>query len=129
MLDTSDVGLVSKYRSRIAEFRKLPPKLKISLPNILPQKIDREELLKQFGSLSPLSIETEEQGFTVPSPRVEYSPPDRPLLDVPRIITELDTGYDVLYNVSCLSDEEIWTSGDSNIMKLYNLNGEVLTSV
>nr|XP_022305821.1 uncharacterized protein LOC111112576 [Crassostrea virginica] len=130
LLDTSDVGLVSKYRSRIAEFRKLPHKLKISLPNFLPQKINSEELLKQIGSLSPLSIETEEQDYTVPAPGAESSPPARPLLDVPRLITELDTGYNLLYNVSCLSDEEIWTSGDNNkIMKLYNLKGKLLKSV
>ncbi|XP_078321297.1 uncharacterized protein LOC111112213 [Crassostrea virginica] len=130
LLDTSDVGLVSKYRSRIAEFRKLPNKLKISLPNFLPQKINREELLKQFGSLSPLSIETEEQGYTVPSPGAESSPPARPLLDVPRLITDIPTtGYDYLHNVSCLSDEEIWTSGNNEIMKLYNLKEELLKSV
>nr|XP_022309171.1 uncharacterized protein LOC111114920 [Crassostrea virginica] len=130
LLDTSDVGLVSKYRSRIAEFRKLPHKLKISLPNFLPQKINRDELLKQFGSLSPLSIETEEQGYTVPSPGAESSPPARPLLDVPRLITEIPTtGYNSLYSVSCLSDEEIWTRGNNEIMKLYNLKGEVQKSV
>ncbi|XP_022310756.2 uncharacterized protein LOC111116062 [Crassostrea virginica] len=130
LLDTSDVGLVSKYRSRIAEFRKLPNKLKISLPNLMPQKINREELLKQFGSLSPLSIETEEQGYTVPSPGAESSPPARPLLDVPRLITDIPTtGYYQLSNVSCLSDEEIWTSGDNEIMKLYNLKGELLKSI
>ena len=57
LLDTSDVSLVSKYRSsRIHGFRKLPPKLKISLPNFLPQKINREELLKQLGFVTPLSI-------------------------------------------------------------------------
>ncbi|XP_078321307.1 uncharacterized protein LOC144621592 [Crassostrea virginica] len=130
LLETSDVGLVSKYRSRIAEFRKLPHKLKISLPNLLPQKINREELLKQFGSLSPLSIETEEQGYTVPSPGAESSPPARPLLDVPRLITDIPTtGYRYLYDVSCLSDEEIWTSGGNQIMKLFNLKGELLKSV
>nr|XP_022305047.1 uncharacterized protein LOC111112040 [Crassostrea virginica]XP_022305048.1 uncharacterized protein LOC111112040 [Crassostrea virginica] len=130
LLDTSDVGLVSKYRSRIAEFRKLPTKLKISLPNLLPQKINREELLKQIGFLSHLSIETEEQGYTVPSPGAESSPPARPLLDVPRPITDIPTtGYDSLYNVSCLSDEEIWTSGDNEIMKLYNMKGELLKSI
>ncbi|XP_078321310.1 uncharacterized protein LOC144621593 [Crassostrea virginica] len=130
LLDTSDVGLFSKYRSRIAEFRKLSHKLKISLPNLMPQKINREELLKQFGSLSRLSIETEEQGYTMPSPGAESSPPDRPLLDVPRLITDIPTtGYRELYNVSCLSDEEIWTSGDNEIMKLYNLKGEVQKSV
>ncbi|XP_078321309.1 uncharacterized protein LOC111114765 [Crassostrea virginica] len=130
LLDTSDVGLVSKYWSRIAEFRKLPNKLKISLPNLLPQKINREELMKQFGSLRPLSIKTEEQVYTVPSPGAESSPPARPLLDAPRLITDIPTtGYRDLYNVSCLSNEEIWTSGDNKIMKLYNLKGEVQTSV
>nr|XP_022308212.1 uncharacterized protein LOC111114220 [Crassostrea virginica] len=130
LLDTSDVGLVSKYRSRIEELRKLPTKLKISLPNFLPQKINREELLKQFGFLSPLSIETEEQGYTVLSPGAESSPLARPLLDVPRLITDIPTtGYDFLYHVSCLSDEEIWTSGGNEIMKLYNLKGELLKSI
>nr|XP_022308189.1 uncharacterized protein LOC111114195 [Crassostrea virginica] len=130
LLDTSDVGLVSKYRSRIAEFRKLPHKLKISLPKILPQKINREELLKQFGSINPLSIETEEQDYTVPSPGAESSPPARPLLDVPRLITDIPTtGYGYLDNVSCLSDEEIWTRGHNEIMQLYNLKGELLKSV
>ena len=130
LLDTSDVGLVSKYRSRIAEFRKLPPKLKISLPNFLPQKISRGELLKQFGFLSSLSIETEEQGYTVQSPEAEDSPPARPLLDVPRLITDIPTrGYRNLYNISRLSDEEIWTCGDNKSLKLYNLKGEVLMSI
>nr|XP_022304480.1 uncharacterized protein LOC111111667 [Crassostrea virginica] len=129
LLETSDVGHVSKYKSRNGDFRKLPPKLKISLPNFQPQRIDTEQLLKQFGSLSRLFIETEEQGYTVPSPGAESSPPARSLLDVPRLITDIHTGYDYLYNVSCLSDEEIWTSGGDKIMKLYNLKGELLKSV
>ena len=130
LLDTSDVGLVSKYRSRVEEFRKLPHKLQISLPNFSPQKINREELLKQFGALSPLSIETEEQGYTLPSLGAESSPPDRPLLDFPRLINDIPTtGYGELYNVSCLNDEEMWASGDNEIMKLFNLKGEILRSV
>ena len=55
---------------------------------------------------------------------------DPRLLDAPRLITDIPTtGYDYLYNVSCLSDEEIWTSGDKEIMKLYNLKGELLKSI
>ncbi|XP_078311909.1 uncharacterized protein LOC111132771 [Crassostrea virginica] len=129
LLDTSDVSLISKYQSMIGEFRKLPPKLKISLPQLNALKINREQLLKQFGSMTALYIETEERGYTVPSPGAESSTPDRPLLDIPQLITELDTKYDSLLCVSCLSDEEIWTSGNNAIMKLYNMNGELLRSV
>ena len=129
LLDTNDVSLVSKYQSRIVEFRKLPPKLKISLPQLKTQNIIGEELLKQFGSLTALSIETEGQGYTVPSPGADSSPPDRPLLDVPQVVTELNTGYGFIVCVSCLSDEAIWTSGNDVSMKLYNMKGELLRSI
>ena len=66
----------------------------------------------------------------MPSPGAESSPPARPLLDVPRFITDIsNTGYDYLSNVSCPSDEEIWTSGDNEIMKLYNMKGELLKTI
>nr|XP_022304526.1 tripartite motif-containing protein 2-like [Crassostrea virginica] len=130
LLETSDVGHVSRYKSRNVDYRKLPSKLKISLPNFQLQRINTEQLLNQFGSLSPSSIETEEQGYTVPSPGAESSPPARPLLDVPCLITDIPTKeYGELYHVSCLSDEEIWTRGDNKSMNLYNLKGELLKSV
>ena len=135
LLGTSNVDLVSKYRSRIAEFRKLPPKLRISYPNFLPQKINRDELRRKFRSFTRLSIETEEQGYTVPSPGAESSLPARPLLDVSRIITNIHipTRLCIAYyhqlNISCLSDKHIWTSGDNKIMELYNLQGHILDSV
>nr|XP_022308240.1 E3 ubiquitin-protein ligase TRIM71-like [Crassostrea virginica] len=130
LLESSNVSRISKYKSRHGDFRKLPPKLKISPPNFQPQKINREQLLKQFGSLSSLSIETVEQGYTAPSSEDETSHPARPLLDVPRLIADIPTsGYDYLYNVSGLSDEKFWTRGNNEIMKLYNMKGEVIESV
>ena len=45
LLDTGDVGFVSKYSSRIAELRKMPTIHKITISNFLPQKINIEELL------------------------------------------------------------------------------------
>ncbi|XP_078321667.1 uncharacterized protein LOC144621764 [Crassostrea virginica] len=130
LLETSDVGLVSKYKSRIQEFRKLPQKLNVVLPKFNPVKINTEQLLKQFGSLSDLSVEIEEQDYILPSPGAESSPRARPLLDVPRLVTDIPTtGYRELYCVSCLSDEEIWTCGDNEIVKMQNLKGELLKSV
>ncbi|XP_052677137.1 tripartite motif-containing protein 2-like isoform X1 [Crassostrea angulata] len=136
LLDSNDVSRVSAYKSRNDEFRRLPPKLTVSLPSFTPQKINKEQLYQQFGSLSASSIKTEEHGYTMESPGAESSPPDRPLIDVPRIITQINTGYpsigffNPLRSVSCLSDDKMWTCGyKDKIMILYNLSGELVKSV
>ncbi|XP_065938879.1 tripartite motif-containing protein 3-like [Magallana gigas] len=129
LLDSNDVSRVSAYKSRNDEFRRLPPKLTVSLPSFTPQKINKEQLYQQFGSQSTSSIKTEEHGYTIESPGAESSPPDRPLIDVPRIITQIYTEYEGLRSVSCLSDEEMWTRGQDNIMRLYNLSGKLVKSV
>uniref|UniRef100_K1QJY4 Tripartite motif-containing protein 3 n=1 Tax=Magallana gigas TaxID=29159 RepID=K1QJY4_MAGGI len=132
LLDSNDVSRVSAYKSRNDEFRRLPPKLTVSLSSFTPQKINKERLYQQFGSLSASSIKTEEHGYTMESPGAESSPPDRPLIDVPRIITQINTEYgefNPLHSVSCLSDEEVWTCGGDNMMRLYNLRGELVKSV
>ncbi|XP_052680828.1 uncharacterized protein LOC128161558 [Crassostrea angulata] len=132
LLDSNDVSRVSAYKSRNDEFRRLPPKLTVSLPSFTPQKINKEQLYQQFGSLSASSIKTEEHGYTMESLGAESSPPDRPPIDVPRIITQINTEYgelNPLYSVSCLSDEEMWTCGGDNKMRLYNLLGELVKSV
>ena len=69
-------------------------------------------------------METEEQGYTMPSLGIESSPTGRALLDVPppHLMTELDTGHDeLLYENSSVSEEEIWTCRDKKNLTLYNL--------
>ncbi|XP_061181006.1 E3 ubiquitin-protein ligase TRIM36-like [Saccostrea echinata] len=125
ILDSSDVSQTSVYKSRNVEFRKLPPKVNVLLPSFSSHQINTEELNQMFGSLSVLSITTEEQGNTVESP----CPPVKPLLDEPLLITTTNTWYRQLYSITCLNDEEIWTCGEDNIIKLYNLRGKLLKSV
>ena len=48
---------------------------------------------------------------------------------MPHIITNIATGFTELYSLSCLSDEKIWTLRKDKIMKLYNMQGELLKSV
>nr|XP_022321169.1 E3 ubiquitin-protein ligase TRIM71-like [Crassostrea virginica] len=109
-LDTSDVCLVSEYTSRTEEFRNLPAQFQVTLPTFTPQEINREQIHQQIGSLSELAITF--------------------LLDEPRILTDIQTEYSRVYSVSCLSDSELWTCGyTDNILKLYNLQGELLRSV
>ncbi|XP_061194044.1 tripartite motif-containing protein 2-like [Saccostrea echinata] len=45
-------------------------------------------------------------------------------------VTTLHTRFEGFYNVACLNDEEIWTSGDDNTMKLFSINqGSLLKSI
>nr|XP_022300237.1 uncharacterized protein LOC111108550 [Crassostrea virginica] len=115
LLDTSDVCLVSEYTSRTEEFMSLPFQFQAtSLPTFTPQEIHRVQIHQQIGSLSELVI----------------TYPVRTLLDEPRILTDIQTEYRYLCSVSCLSDSELWTCGyNDNILKLYNLQGELLKTV
>ncbi|XP_056008564.1 E3 ubiquitin-protein ligase TRIM71-like [Ostrea edulis] len=129
ILKSKDVSLTSTYKSRNGEFRQLPPKVRVTLPSLSPQKINTEKLREMFGSLLPLSINTE-QGDTMKSAEAVSSPPVKPLLDEPRVTATIDTGYDYLYSVSCLSEDQVWTCGDYNkTMKLLNLQSKLLTSI
>lgn len=118
ILDSNDISSISTYKFRNAEFRRLPSKLTITLPSFIPQKLFKE----QIGSLSAVSIKTDEQGY--------ISSPDRPLIDEQRVVKDINTQYTAsikLRGASCLSDENVWTCGfDEQIMKLYNLKGELV---
>ena len=130
LLVTADFCLVSKYTSRNDEFKRDPPKLQISLPSLPPVKINGELLIQQFGSLPPASIAVKEPSNILPAHGAESSPPDRPLLETPFLITELKTGYDDdQYSISSLGDEDIWIRGNDEFIKLYNLQGKILKSI
>ena len=101
-----------------------------TLPNFTPEEINKEQIYQQLGSLSKLAILTKcQHGGPMKTTDAEFSLPGRPLIDEPRILTDIKTYYKMdneLYSVSCLSDDELWTCGDEDILKLYNLQGELL---
>eukprot|EP00105_Crassostrea_gigas_P045267 XP_019929415.1 PREDICTED: uncharacterized protein LOC105344735 [Crassostrea gigas] len=134
MLDSNDVYLVSAYKSKNDGFRKLPLSLRAKFPCFSSKKINAEDLNQQFGILSEfyMYIEGKENTCKVEIPRaaslssVAYS---SPFLEQPHVITTIDTDFEQLFSVTCTTDEQIWTRGDSNIIKLYNLKGELLESI
>ncbi|XP_048753900.2 uncharacterized protein LOC125665292 [Ostrea edulis] len=125
--ESKDISLISTYKSRNNEFRRLPPKVLVTLPSFSPQKISKDQLNEIFGSLSSLSI-TKELDNTMKSPEA-VSSPVKTLLDKPRITATIDTGYTQLLRVNCLSEDQVWTCGYDKIMKLLNLRGKILTSI
>ncbi|XP_056003579.1 uncharacterized protein LOC125663202 [Ostrea edulis] len=129
MLKSNDVSLTSTYKSRNSEFITLPPTARVTLPSFSPRKIEKDQLNEMFGSLSPLSINTEEHDYTMKSAEAVSSPPVKPLLDKPRLTATIDAGYIQLLGVRCLSEDQVWVRGKDKIMKLINLQSKLLTSI
>ncbi|XP_061168270.1 E3 ubiquitin-protein ligase TRIM71-like isoform X2 [Saccostrea echinata] len=131
-VDSNNISMLFSVTSEIDRHKNLPVKIVPSIPKFTPGKI-QGELRKLFGALSSSTLTSDKHGYsmkTQKSPDTGSSPPVKQLLDEPETVTTIDTGYDNLYNVACLSDEEIWTSGEDSTMKLYSINqGSLLKSI
>lgn len=125
ILKSNDVSLVSAYKSRNAEFRRIP-KLSLFRQCFTPGKTDIKNIVQCF-----LSIEEEQQGYTMDAPGAVFSSKVKSFIDKPRIITIINTWYEdsILCSVSCLNDENIWTCGKDSIMRLYNLDGILVKEI
>lgn len=121
--DSNDKCLVSTYQSGNDRFRRLPIKLTVSSPIFVPFK--KKAVHQQFGYVSQLAIETEEEGYKPKSQSTLSFPPDRTLIDVPRIIANTDIQHG-LRVISCVDNEQFWACGVDNIMRLYNFHGELV---
>lgn len=55
ILDSSDVCLISAYKSRNAEFKRFPSCFTLSLPTFISHQIDKEHVSQQFGILTAKS--------------------------------------------------------------------------
>ncbi|XP_062595914.1 tripartite motif-containing protein 55-like [Saccostrea cucullata] len=133
-IDTNDLSELFSFKSNVPRFINLPHKIIPLLPKFIPGKIHQEELSKLFGALSPSSLTSDKNGYsmktTQKSPEAGSSAPVKQMLDEPETVTTIYTGYGELYKVACLSDEEIWTSGLNSTMKLYSINqGSLLKSI
>ncbi|XP_062609569.1 uncharacterized protein LOC134271368 [Saccostrea cucullata] len=127
-VDYNDITklLAINLTTTIDKYKNLPQKILPSLPKFTPGKILEEEIRKLFGVLAPSFMTLEKHGYSMRttqiSPEAGSSPPVKQLLDEPETVTTIDTGYENLLNAACKSDEEIWTSGTDNTMKLFSIN-------
>lgn len=61
MLVSNDSSLILGYSSGNDEFRSVPSKLIVTLPDFSQIQINIDELYEKFGTLSAYPIETEKQ--------------------------------------------------------------------
>nr|XP_022297156.1 uncharacterized protein LOC111106671 isoform X2 [Crassostrea virginica] len=121
MEESNEVSPTIHYSSKIEDFSKLPPKVNTLMPKFIPKEIEREELSNLIGKLAPLSTTLEERVFTAKKPNTSNSV--RELLDEPEVLNLIKTGLYVLRSVTCLNDEQIWTSGQTADIKCFNIKG------
>lgn len=115
LLDSNEISLVCAYKSRSAEFKELPQQIKCNFPCFSPL-LNTEQLYEQFGSLFSCNKEKRQV-------QKKY------IIEKPHADIAIVTGYKSLYSVARLSDQEIWTCGNNNEIKLHNLFGDLLNSI
>lgn len=121
--NSGDVSHFFAYQSRNAELKRVPSKPTVFLPEFIPQKINKETFGHLLGSLSNLSTNKEDSGNKVVLPNAMLSSLDRLLIDEPRVVININTEYGNLNKLRCVSglnDDGFWTSGQDNLMRLYN---------
>nr|XP_022288811.1 uncharacterized protein LOC111100924 isoform X1 [Crassostrea virginica]XP_022288815.1 uncharacterized protein LOC111100924 isoform X1 [Crassostrea virginica] len=119
MEESNEVTATIHYSSKNQKFSKLPPKVIVSMPKFIPKPTEKEELCSLIGKLTPLSTTLEERVFTAKKPNTSV----RELLDEAEVLNTIKTGHEYLRSVTCLNEEEIWTSGVIADIKCFNTQG------
>lgn len=120
LLETNKDFIAGEYQSRNAEFKKLPSSKVLPLPEYVAHRIDENDLYNRFGFVTFSSVTQDKDGHIVTNPLPRET----------KVIETIATGNDgSLGSVSCVSDDNIWTTVQDKIMALYNLDGKLLKSV
>nr|XP_022300403.1 uncharacterized protein LOC111108666 [Crassostrea virginica] len=117
--ESNEVFPTIHYSSKNEEFSKLPPKVNVSIPKFIPKQMERETLRNLIGKITPLSTTMEARVITAKKPKTSV----RELLDEPEVLNTIKTGHEKLRSVTCLNEEQIWTSGEIADIKCFNIQG------
>ena len=89
MEDSNEVSPTIQYSSMNQEFKKLPPKIHVSMPKFIPKPIEKEDLCRLIGNLFPLSTTLEERVLPAKKPNTSV----RELLEEPEVLNTIKTGH------------------------------------
>ncbi|XP_062574236.1 tripartite motif-containing protein 2-like isoform X2 [Saccostrea cucullata] len=116
-----DVSHITKYKSNIQKYLKIPLRIDVELPDFVSKDIDKDKLYQDFGKLVEPKIQTE---------TIYRSDVSNDLLDKAVEIAAFQTGITRLMRIACLNTEEMWVSGE-NIKSItrFNIQGSVQETV
>ena len=90
------------------------------MPKFIPKQREKEELCSfLIGKLTPLSTTLDERVFTTKKSYTSV----RELLYEPYLLNTIKTGHEKLISVTCLNEEQIWTSGQTGDIKCFIIQG------
>nr|XP_022318531.1 uncharacterized protein LOC111121518 [Crassostrea virginica] len=107
--------------------------IKISLNgSLLTRHKDSASSPPERPGIGNQAFTPEEEDSPIKTPGAMSVPLAKMLIDEPLVLKVIQINRNESYkllSVSCLSDSELWTCGNDNILRLYNLQGEHLKSV
>ena len=68
LLDSNDASRFSSYKFSISKYRRIPPKVTVSLTSLSSQKINEKQIYQRFGSLSAVNESQENYTSSFGSP-------------------------------------------------------------
>lgn len=122
---STEVSPTIEYTSNDGLFSKLPAKICVTMPTFTPKSIDRTKLYRMFGDITPLSTVKQEYVFSPNQSNTSV----RELLDEPKTVATIHTGYTYLCSVTCENEDRIWTSGETSGIKCFNAEGSLLQTI
>eukprot|EP00105_Crassostrea_gigas_P029826 XP_011451884.1 PREDICTED: uncharacterized protein LOC105345456 [Crassostrea gigas] len=122
---STDISPTIEYSSKIREFQKPPPKVKVSLPTFIQKPIEHEKLYSLFGQITSLYTATEKNVLSLNQSKSSV----KRLMERPELVATVQTGFEKLRCVSCSNDDKIWTSGMTNDIKCFNAKGALLQTI
>nr|XP_022297400.1 uncharacterized protein LOC111106844 [Crassostrea virginica] len=115
--ESNEVSPTINYSCMNEEFSKLPYKVHVSMPKFIPKQREKEEFCSLIGKITPLSTTLDERVFTSKKSYTSV----REVLDEPYLLNTINTGHEKLLRVTCLNEEQIWTSGQTADIKCFNI--------
>lgn len=126
-LETKKEVIERDFKKIETEISPAYEEFELNLENQIEKPIDSEKLHNFLGQITPSSTATDEKVLSLNQPNTSVTE----LLDEPELVTTIQTGHSHSRStsVACINEESIWTSGWTDQINCYNIEGSLLQTI
>nr|XP_022300623.1 uncharacterized protein LOC111108829 [Crassostrea virginica] len=95
------------------------------MPGYIPKPIEKEDLHGLIGKLTPLTTTLEERVLPAKTSNALVEE----LLDEPELLNTIKTGFQYLRSITCLNEDQMWTSGQAADIRCFNIEGVLQNTI